>query len=38
MSNGSWTAFLSWAILAFLVRRATSSVPLTLVDVDGVSS
>lgn len=26
MSNGSWTAFLSWAILASLVRRATSSV------------
>ncbi len=22
MSNGSWTAFLSWAILASLVRRA----------------
>lgn len=26
MSNGSWTAFLSWAILASLVRRATFSV------------
>lgn len=28
MSNGSWTAFLSWAILASLVRRATFPVIL----------
>ena len=25
MSNGTWTAFLSWAILASLVRRASSA-------------